>query len=274
MTPGTRIVDVTDEPSFRLIPPCADPGFDHRSCDYWEDADRGSKAARLAWFDAPAAPPPTRPAVANNPFARQDDTPDVNPFAPAGRPSPGWNPFAVDDDEPVANPFAPAPPSRPKVAAGSPPGGLRQLCEGPPGRRRRGGLRAVRATVGLPARATAARAVFTAARRPVARRDHLHRDDGRGTRRWPRRGAGPGSLRRPRGAGLRGGRGLPRAEHAARRDERGDARVLAGRRLRARGRGRALPGRPARAHLIGPAGARGGGTVGHDRRSWRGIRCR
>ena len=120
MTPGTRIVDVTDEPSFRLIPPCADPGFDHRSCDYWEDADRGSKAARLAWFDAPAAPPPTRPAVANNPFARQDDTPDVNPFAPAGRPSPGWNPFAVDDDEPVANPFAPAPPSRPKVAADAP----------------------------------------------------------------------------------------------------------------------------------------------------------
>ena len=29
-----------------LVPPCADPAFDHRSCDYWEDADRGSKAAR------------------------------------------------------------------------------------------------------------------------------------------------------------------------------------------------------------------------------------
>ena len=41
------IVDVTDESAFALIPPCADPGFDHRSCDYWEDADRGSKAIRL-----------------------------------------------------------------------------------------------------------------------------------------------------------------------------------------------------------------------------------
>ena len=30
-----RIVDVTDDASFRLVPPCADPGFDHRSCDYW-----------------------------------------------------------------------------------------------------------------------------------------------------------------------------------------------------------------------------------------------
>jgi hypothetical protein len=45
-----RIVDVIDEAAFGLIPPCADPGFDHRSCDYWEDADRGSKAARLSWL--------------------------------------------------------------------------------------------------------------------------------------------------------------------------------------------------------------------------------
>ncbi|HEY0442976.1 MAG TPA: hypothetical protein VGC90_02030, partial [Candidatus Limnocylindrales bacterium] len=55
-----RIVDVTDAATFALIPPCADPGFDHRSCDYWENADRGSKAARLSWLEprreAPAAP--------------------------------------------------------------------------------------------------------------------------------------------------------------------------------------------------------------------------
>jgi hypothetical protein len=37
-----RIVDVGDADTFRLVPPCADPRFDHRSCDYWEDADRGS----------------------------------------------------------------------------------------------------------------------------------------------------------------------------------------------------------------------------------------
>ena len=51
-----RVVDILDEATFGLIPPCADPGFDHRSCDYWEDADRGSKAARLAWLE-PSVPP-------------------------------------------------------------------------------------------------------------------------------------------------------------------------------------------------------------------------
>ena len=35
-----RVVDVVDETAFRLVPPCANPGFDHRSCDFWEDADR------------------------------------------------------------------------------------------------------------------------------------------------------------------------------------------------------------------------------------------
>jgi hypothetical protein len=29
------IVEVTDQSSFALLPPCADPTFDHRSCDYW-----------------------------------------------------------------------------------------------------------------------------------------------------------------------------------------------------------------------------------------------
>ncbi|MFH0751829.1 MAG: hypothetical protein V2B17_08330, partial [Chloroflexota bacterium] len=46
----TRIVDVTDATSFALLPPCADASFDHRSCDYWEDADRGSKAHRASWL--------------------------------------------------------------------------------------------------------------------------------------------------------------------------------------------------------------------------------
>lgn len=112
-----RIVDVTDEPSFRLIPPCADPGFDHRSCDYWEDAERGSKAARLAWLEAaPAAPSPApRPGPVDNPFAPARDEPAFNPFAPAGSGrKAAFNPF-VDEDEPVANPFAPRPPARPSV---------------------------------------------------------------------------------------------------------------------------------------------------------------
>jgi hypothetical protein len=120
VTAAIRIVDVTDESSFRLIPPCADPGFDHRSCDYWEDADRGSKAARLAWLEsAPAAPAPSRPNPSANPFAR-DEEPAFNPFAPAGRSAPVFNPFADDDEAPVVNPFAPKPPPRPSVGVNVP----------------------------------------------------------------------------------------------------------------------------------------------------------
>jgi hypothetical protein len=28
-----EIVDLTDEARFGLVPPCADPAFDHRTCD-------------------------------------------------------------------------------------------------------------------------------------------------------------------------------------------------------------------------------------------------
>src|SRR5687768_13404614 len=90
-----KIIDVGDEGSFGLIPPCADPRFDHRTCDYWEDADRGSKASRAAWLEA-RAPAPQRPAALAD-----------NPFAPAPR-EPAFNPFAEDtDDTDMDNPFAP-----------------------------------------------------------------------------------------------------------------------------------------------------------------------
>lgn len=92
-----RIVDVTDLETFRALPPCADPGFDHRTCDYWEDADRGSRAARLAWLEAPGAPSPKKPSLADNPFA-----PPVRDAA--------FNPFLdVDEEDEAApdNPFAP-----------------------------------------------------------------------------------------------------------------------------------------------------------------------
>lgn len=118
-----RILDVTDTATFGLMPPCADPGFDHRSCDYWEDEGRGSKAARLSWLEpsavaSPSAPAPRRPA---NPFLADLEAaaPPVNPFATV-RPA---NPFLTpgeDDDGPVANPFAPAPPARPTVGAEAP----------------------------------------------------------------------------------------------------------------------------------------------------------
>ncbi|HUQ77901.1 MAG TPA: hypothetical protein VM427_03370 [Patescibacteria group bacterium] len=124
MTARIRIEDVTDVGAFGRIPACADPGFDHRSCDYWEDADRGSKAARLAWLEAGAAaqPAPARPGPAENPFAPSRAEPVVNPFAPTSRSSgPAFNPFGDDtDDEPMMNPFAPAPPARPSVGADVP----------------------------------------------------------------------------------------------------------------------------------------------------------
>ncbi len=120
-----RILDVTDAATFGRIPPCADPGFDHRSCDYWEDEARGSKAARLSWLaqsagasdastEAPRKPP-------SNPFLAdlEAKAPAANPFATA-RPA---NPFLTPgeaDDGPVDNPFAPPPIKRPTVGAEAP----------------------------------------------------------------------------------------------------------------------------------------------------------
>lgn len=116
-----RIVDVTDTESFGLMPPCADPGFDHRTCDYWENADRGSKASRAAWLEAaPVETPRTSPSVAANPFAPDEDDEAINPFAPARRPGAGFNPFATDDDPLADNPFVPTRPARPRVAADAP----------------------------------------------------------------------------------------------------------------------------------------------------------
>jgi GNAT superfamily N-acetyltransferase len=125
-----EIVDVTDEGRFGLIPPCADAGFDHRTCDYWEDADRGSKAARASWLPGshhgvegpshpggnPFAPPPK---TMTNPFAAASST-EPNPFAPS-RSTPLANPFLDEGDDPLAdNPFAPPKLTRPAVAADAP----------------------------------------------------------------------------------------------------------------------------------------------------------
>jgi GNAT superfamily N-acetyltransferase len=113
-----RIVDVRDADGFGLIPPCADPGFDHRSCDYWEDPDRGSKAARLSWWDPSAAPASApRPAPAN-PFAPTSG-PSFNPFASGGT-RPSVNPFGDDDEEAQDNPFAPRREARPAIGTDQP----------------------------------------------------------------------------------------------------------------------------------------------------------
>jgi GNAT superfamily N-acetyltransferase len=125
---GIRIVDVTDAASFALVPPCADPGFDHRSCDYWEDADRGSKAARASWLEAAPPRPAPAPSRGFNPFAPDPASePAFNPFAPPGRGA--ANPFLAAEDEPVANPFAPVPAARPSIASDALPK-LRLLARG------------------------------------------------------------------------------------------------------------------------------------------------
>ena len=117
-----RIIDVTDEAGFGHIPPCADPGFDHRTCDFWEDDRRGSKAARLAWLE-PAPPPTPEPDRSANPFAPTTG-PAFNPFDPRASAGPGrgtpFNPFGDDDDEPMENPFAPRRERGPAVAADAP----------------------------------------------------------------------------------------------------------------------------------------------------------
>lgn len=103
-----EILDVTDEATFERVPPCADPRFDHRSCDYWEDPVRGSKDARPDWWQ-PAAPQPRpkpRPR-ADNPFApAADDVPSFNPFDPSSTQESSFNPFAParsEDDGPTAD---------------------------------------------------------------------------------------------------------------------------------------------------------------------------
>jgi GNAT superfamily N-acetyltransferase len=107
--PAIRIIDVTDDASFGLIPPCADPGFDHRSCDYWEDADRGSKAARSSWLEARPKPPPAAKPTTGNPFL--DDLAE-----------PSFNPFASSGGDPIAdNPFAPKRPARQGPSSDAPP---------------------------------------------------------------------------------------------------------------------------------------------------------
>ncbi len=112
------VIDIIDATGFARIPPCADPGFDHRSCDYWEDADRGSKAIRLDWLaPGPAAgdtATPARPAVPSNPFLADLEATRRPPL----------NPFLIDDeDDPggvAENPFAPPPVARPSVGDSAP----------------------------------------------------------------------------------------------------------------------------------------------------------
>jgi GNAT superfamily N-acetyltransferase len=131
--PDIKILDVTDATTFDLLPPCADPRFDHRSCDYWENDVRGAKTARPAWWEANPVktPPPPRPP-SDNPFAAPArEVSDFNPFAsPAEGPVEG-SPGEVDlFDAPDVNPFAPAPVVDLNAVAQDAPSKLRLLGRG------------------------------------------------------------------------------------------------------------------------------------------------
>ena len=128
--------------AFGRMPPCADPGFDHRSCDYWENAERGSKAARLAWLE-----PARRPRTASAGRARQPVPGRPRGGDAGGQPvrrRPGAaNPFLTpgDDDDtadrqPVRAATGRPPDGRSRRAAQAPvarprPRRRRQLRQGP-----------------------------------------------------------------------------------------------------------------------------------------------
>ncbi|MCY7419252.1 MAG: GNAT family N-acetyltransferase [Chloroflexi bacterium] len=129
--PDLRIVDVQDEAGFLSLPPCADPRFDHRTCDYWEDADRGAAASRPAWLQTRlAASEQSRPRpVVDNPFASSRDT--AAELAAALRAEEpiqqtmlmsASDVLAGDDlfATPAWNPFAPGPPPERARSAGVP----------------------------------------------------------------------------------------------------------------------------------------------------------
>lgn len=106
-----------DGASFDGIPPCADTRFDHRTCDYWEDADRGSKLHRPGLLTSAAPPPRARASLEGNPFAVERE-PATNPFlSPRREASLG---ALLGDDEPPDDDFNPFVPTarreRPMVA--------------------------------------------------------------------------------------------------------------------------------------------------------------
>jgi hypothetical protein len=104
-----RVVEVTSGEAFTRLPPCADTRFDHRTCDYWEDADRGSKLHRPALLQPQRRQAaPKRSSSSDNPFSPAAGEVDENPFLPAGRMA---LPAVFADDDlfatPLENPFAP-----------------------------------------------------------------------------------------------------------------------------------------------------------------------
>ena len=120
-----RILDVTDLATFDRVPPCADPGFDHRRATTGRTptvarrrrACPGSRPASTPGKDAGSARPhPANPFLADLEAAR----PAANPFVTARPANPFLTPGDDDDDAPLDNPFAPRPVAKPAVPTDAP----------------------------------------------------------------------------------------------------------------------------------------------------------
>jgi len=245
-----RIVDVVDAAVFGLVPPCADERFDHRTCDYWEDADRGSRVRRESWLRPQGQPPAgSGPRPRRDPFGIDPDqaaadiaVAPANPFLPTAPPARVANPFAFGrdadgfGDSPFAappradNPFAPTPTVAALPSSADLPRKLALLSRG---------LRVfgTYARVLLVDDVAVAYALPAAPRRAAAGGDHLRRHHARSARRRACTPTRRRRLRRARSAGVRGGRGVPRDGALAGCDERGHSGVLGARGVRRR-RGR------------------------------------
>ena len=84
---GFELIGVESAEELLLAPPCTRDDADHATCTWWEDADKGSKAARV---DAATATPTQRAsapaggkaALAAFLGAEVSEAPAFNPFAP------------------------------------------------------------------------------------------------------------------------------------------------------------------------------------------------
>ena len=246
-----RIVDVTDEPTFALVPPCADPGFDHRTCDYWEDADRGSKAARLVVARTAAA---RRRRAARRRGTRSATTTTSRRSTRSRRPgasrstrSPTTTSAPETRSRPRRRPARRSPPTR-RPSSGCSPGAWPSSAATPrccsrttsPSRTPSSGrCPRTRGRCG-PASCTRACPSRRCRRSSPASPRHL-RPATAGSRR-----ARGGRLRRPRGAASRRSRRTRRWAHARTR-RAPHAGVLGGPGVRRRGPRRAVPGHAPRA---------------------------
>lgn len=84
---GFELIGVESADDLALVPPCTRDDADHATCTWWEDADKGSKAARLDARSTTVTPRATAPAGGKAALAaflgaEESEAPVFNPFAP------------------------------------------------------------------------------------------------------------------------------------------------------------------------------------------------